>query len=1672
MSPEGPQASNASCCCNFVVRLWSSCVGSAKHHDVGFASRVQKRPINASRDGMDLYEACENGNEERVVELLVFGEDWLGVRLGRRSSVPSSAQRLESVRSDGDGNSSSKANALVAAAATAIGLVLSPQEMLQARGTAGRTPLHAACMGGQAGVVRLLLGEPCRVYFTSRTRQETEDLLAPLREEHEAAKPPGSAPTALFDVTMAAKDGDADPVPVATVQFAPERCIASQDLIESRKHVDDFGNTALQCVSCFGCGSSERHIADGLEITKHLLLHGDQPNVPKLSDKWTPLHWSAYNGNHEQVALLLNPAAFLDDHQQRIGKMQASIPLFVNSDNLFPVDIAGRRGFALLSERAELTHRRLRSRSDEYARWRLRLDHVDVLRNFTREFLENASQLTRYVNEMNTRLPLLALRDKHAKKKRFTHADAIRYGQHLLYWAGCFGLVDIVRALLELKMEVATSSSATLAANAVATGENAPIRTCLQPLYVCSCEENKRQSVLHAVASHGQHEIVTLLLSKMLFDQQRPPPSLRPAPTTAKSKHGRTWKSAIAPVNTRFDERVAAEDANECSATPQGSDERPNDGSGSAQDKLDVLRLVNTGWRNYRSETPLFLAVLYLQHSVVVAFANFLTRQSLEWELANCNVEGSYIHHVVHDHSRQVLGIQSHHKMVCAEYVLLFDGVKKKQFKETVVETLREESPVAPALVVTRAGKRVEPACWYSMRWRPTQTDFIVVGATDAVLVRHAEALQLKIRHRGSTVRSKYNASTPQVFEPFRSLQRQQVVMDIIQKNMNLKKHLRKRNLLAIFPLHDASGCKNIMRAWVYTDDHRRVFQPFTGNSVQQFLFEERTHQYEMLWPLLTYFGEKHAFYYAFGAYYSVWLLLIAVPGAICQVLATVAGVYFPSPLFAVIVSIWATLVVERWKRKKSEVQRSFGAFKRNRNEAAPDFYGDFQVETIEKSVVDVKFPKSLQLLRIYAGLPVLLTMASLVVVIFIGVKVTTVSSDIARDAPSWLPKALLPYVIPFLNAVTMLILDTMYTEVALALTLWENHRTVWQYESMLAAKLWSFKFLNAFIALAWVAFVDQDAAALRNQLITVMGVRQLWYMFVRSIWPLLLVQMRWRQRGFHLKSRSANKKPTRFTITREWYNAELPGDASVAPPNTAVQQSVPSLVLVQEMMLPPDFLMGKQMEVVLQFGYITMFVSVLPIGPLLALLVNVVNMRLDVICCTQAKRRPPFESETEVSTFMSILEFMSFAAVTVNCAVLFFTTRSDLESVLQLASSHWTDDPAYYFMKLWIVLVIEHLVLGAKALLSLVIDDSPTWVQNDEDRNDDEEKQKHQRDTDVTPGEGDQLVARVPTSEREVAQTSDEAQRVVGAEYEHLVDELLAEAVDWKKNAQRLSERSCSALNGVLVEKYSAAVKERDQALQREKLAQERLAECLKQVEQLKQQRQQQQNPLQTSVRTNAAATESIGDESLPPGISVAPSTIAGGDVPSSDALEAASRHRKCLVCFLVRGASVGAAKRCLSCRAFTCLECDERLHLDDLGVKESVHCRVNVPNTKYLEALGSAVAGSRDLQRLSDLQLLDTRITTATSSNCDADTLDELRALVEEYVSVFNEEEKHGDGGSDADARLTDSALLLSSSTWTAPIPLDASRVYQTCMARPQLVLRYLRNERRRRQQRRHAK
>ena len=69
----------------------------------------------------------------------------------------------------------------------------------------------------------------------------------------------------------------------------------------------------------------------------------------------------------------------------------------------------------------------------------------------------------------------------------------------------------------------------------------------------------------------------------------------------------------------------------------------------------------------------------------------------------------------------------------------------------------------------------------------------------------------------------------------------------------------------------------------------------------------------------------------------------------------------------------------------------------------------------------------------------------------------------------------------------------------------------------------------------------------------------------------------------------------------------------------------------------------------VIQYGFVTIFVAAFPLAPLLALLNNVFEIRLDAYKYTTQMRRPIAQQVQDIGIWFSILEGMTYLAVISN---------------------------------------------------------------------------------------------------------------------------------------------------------------------------------------------------------------------------------------------------------------------------------------------------------------------------------------------------------------------------------------------------------------------------------------
>ena len=128
--------------------------------------------------------------------------------------------------------------------------------------------------------------------------------------------------------------------------------------------------------------------------------------------------------------------------------------------------------------------------------------------------------------------------------------------------------------------------------------------------------------------------------------------------------------------------------------------------------------------------------------------------------------------------------------------------------------------------------------------------------------------------------------------------------------------------------------------------------------------------------------------------------------------------------------------------------------------------------------------------------------------------------------------------------------------------------------------------------------------------------------------------------------------------------------------------------------------------EMVLQFGYVTLFVAVLPLAPLLALINNYLEIRIDAYRLCVVHRRPIPQSADGVALWGDILHAMAFFSVAVSGSIVCFKSKHFTSSMGDAG-------------RVWAFVLFEHLVMGIKAIVDLVIADVPPHVQLQKERQD-----------------------------------------------------------------------------------------------------------------------------------------------------------------------------------------------------------------------------------------------------------------------------------------------------------------------------------------------------------------
>ena len=98
----------------------------------------------------------------------------------------------------------------------------------------------------------------------------------------------------------------------------------------------------------------------------------------------------------------------------------------------------------------------------------------------------------------------------------------------------------------------------------------------------------------------------------------------------------------------------------------------------------------------------------------------------------------------------------------------------------------------------------------------------------------------------------------------------------------------------------------------------------------------------------------------------------------------------------------------------------------------------------------------------------------------------------------------------------------------------------------------------------------------------------------------------------------------------------------------------------------------------VIQFGFCTIFVASFPLAPLMALLNNIIEIRLDAFKFVNLKRRVPVEMAKNIGAWEKILEVLAAVALIANALVAGFTSDMIPKFVYAKSYGPCGDEPGF----------------------------------------------------------------------------------------------------------------------------------------------------------------------------------------------------------------------------------------------------------------------------------------------------------------------------------------------------------------------------------------------------------
>ncbi|KAG0380408.1 hypothetical protein BGX24_008530 [Mortierella sp. AD032] len=486
----------------------------------------------------------------------------------------------------------------------------------------------------------------------------------------------------------------------------------------------------------------------------------------------------------------------------------------------------------------------------------------------------------------------------------------------------------------------------------------------------------------------------------------------------------------------------------------------------------------------------------------------------------------------------------------------------------------------------------------------------------------------------------------------------------------------------SILPLHDKAFNKAWIKSWstkwlVNEDDLTRV---------------------------KDHFGEKVAYYFEFLQYYLQWL---AAPTALGIFIHTFGSSF--SIFYGVFVIIWAAFFTETWKRREKELALLWKVRNVSKTEMRrPSFKGTMTPDPVTGEMVPFFSPWQ-RWSRKLLGIPIVLggalALTTVITAVFgIEVFLTIYYDGYLKEYLIYAPMVLYSLAIPNVAAICK--------SVSRQLTEYENYETHGSHEYHLMQKVFIFNALTSYMSILLTAYIyipygpqvistfqayglsfssaAIDPHMLQNRLKAFMITTQAISFATETIVP-------WLTRRAKVQAVKIQKE-----VAEKLHRESHDDDAlTVLEDSEEVKKF---LKRVKKQVDLPEYDVNEDYaEMVLQFGYVSLFSVIWPLTGLCAFINNWVELRSDAAKISYNARRPiPSRTDT-IGPWLDNLQHIAWFSSLTNASILYL-----FHGTIDSANSSHTPRLGLG-MLLFTLLISEHAYLALRMVVGLILDSIPT---------------------------------------------------------------------------------------------------------------------------------------------------------------------------------------------------------------------------------------------------------------------------------------------------------------------------------------------------------------------------